>query len=42
MTGPRFAEELLARVEEAGLSADVVVRPDQWWAVPAAVRVDQA
>jgi hypothetical protein len=43
----------LARVEEAGLSADVVVRPDQWWAVPAslrelaerpstAVRIDQA
>ena len=32
----------LARVEEAGLGADVVVRPDQWWAVPAAVRVDQA
>jgi hypothetical protein len=32
----------LARVGEAGLGADAVVRPDQWWAVPAAVRIDQA
>jgi lantibiotic modifying enzyme len=43
----------LARVEEDGLTAGVVVRPDQWWAVPAsprelaerpstAVRIDQA
>jgi lantibiotic modifying enzyme len=32
----------LARVEEVGLTADVVVRPDQWWAVPAALRIDQA
>jgi hypothetical protein len=28
----------LARVDEEGLSAPVVDRPDQWWAVPAALR----
>ena len=32
----------LARVEEDGLTAPVVVRPDQWWAVPASLRIDQA
>jgi hypothetical protein len=28
----------LARVLETGPTATVVVRPDQWWAVPDAVR----
>ncbi|MEV4132988.1 hypothetical protein AB0J72_12580 [Dactylosporangium sp. NPDC049742] len=29
----------LARVEDEGLTAAVVDRPDQWWAVPAERRV---
>jgi hypothetical protein len=32
----------LARVAEDGLDAPVVVRPDQWWAVPARLRIDHA
>ncbi len=29
----------LARVEEEGLTAPVVDRPDQWWTVPAPLRL---
>jgi hypothetical protein len=31
----------LARVEERGLDASVVDRPDQWWAVPRRLRIDR-
>ena len=31
----------LARVTDDGLCAPVVDRPDQWWAVPAQLRIDR-
>jgi len=30
----------MARVEETGLDAPVLTRPDQWWAVPEQVRAN--
>jgi lantibiotic modifying enzyme len=32
----------LARVADGGLDAPVVVRPDQWWALPQRLRIDRA